>query len=218
MLNITGDYMQQAAGTLQIELAGNGGLPGNDFDQLSVTGNTTLAGTLQILPIAGFVPEYGDRFEVLTYGSLTGRFDAIAGAVVDDGLTLAPDFGATAMTLEAALPGDGDLNGLVNFNDFVLITNNFSNSGTDWNQGNFNLDGLTNFHDFVILTNHFGAVASNQSTPEPSGVALLCMGILFTRHRGRKGVHLGHCDRIMRRDKSEERRRVWSLEFREDRH
>ena len=54
---------------------------------------------------------------------------------------------------------DGDLNGVVNFDDFVLITNHFEATGTGWAQGNYNLDEVTNFDDFVILTNHFEMMA-----------------------------------------------------------
>lgn len=51
--------------------------------------------------------------------------------------------------------GDGDLNKVVDFDDFVLLTNNFDQFPRGWGQGNFNLDDETNFDDFVILTNNF---------------------------------------------------------------
>ena len=67
--------MQEAGGTLQIEL---GGLtPVSQYDRLSVTGAATLDGTLNAVPINGFVPSVGDSFTVLLYGSHTDAFSTI---------------------------------------------------------------------------------------------------------------------------------------------
>ena len=46
-LTINGDYTQGPGGTLQEEIAGT--TPGTQFDQLVVTGDVTLDGTLAIL-------------------------------------------------------------------------------------------------------------------------------------------------------------------------
>lgn len=77
--------------------------------------------------------------------------------------------------------GDGDLNKIVNFADFVLLSNNFDLTGTGWKQGNFNLDTLTNFVDFVELSNRFGMVFTSgdpKQVPEPAALIVMCVGIL----------------------------------------
>ena len=69
------DYQQGAGATLRIELGGY--TPGTEYDQLVVGGNATLAGTLELRSINGFVPQPGDEFQVLTCGSQTGQFSRI---------------------------------------------------------------------------------------------------------------------------------------------
>ena len=54
-----------------------------------------------------------------------------------------------------------DLNMQINFTDFVSLSTNFGSSGTGWAQGNFNLDDITNFEDFVLLTNNYAADLSS---------------------------------------------------------
>jgi hypothetical protein len=78
------NYQQGAGGTLRIELGGHN--PGTNYDQLVVGGNASLAGTLELLLIKGFVPQPGDQFQILTCGSQTGAFSqinapALSGAV-----------------------------------------------------------------------------------------------------------------------------------------
>ena len=70
--------------------------------------------------------------------------------------------------------GDADLNLMVNFNDFVSLSNDFGVTGTGWARGNFNTDDNTNFNDFVALSNNFGlSFISASNVPEPAGVGLL---------------------------------------------
>ena len=55
-----------------------------------------------------------------------------------------------------AIPGDADLDGDVDLDDFVILKTNFGVEGTDWGQANFNADNTTDLDDFVILKSHFG--------------------------------------------------------------
>ena len=78
------------------------------------------------------------------------------------------------VTLATAF-GDGNLNQIVNFEDFVFVSNNFNAPATGWATGNYNLDTLTNFQDFVLLSNNFGTDLTSPSAIVPeaaSGVAL----------------------------------------------
>ena len=84
--------------------------------------------------------------------------------------------------------GDGNLDKVVNFEDFVFISNNFGSPGTGWLTGNFNLDTLTNFEDFVLLSNNFGVTfpsgSDESAVPEPtSWVVLMVGGVLGLRCR-----------------------------------
>jgi hypothetical protein len=52
--------------------------------------------------------------------------------------------------------GDADLNGTVDFNDFVILANHFGASPGGWAAANFDFDGTVGFSDFVALANNFG--------------------------------------------------------------
>lgn len=71
-LRVVGNYLQGSLGSLDLEI---GGLLPGQYDQLSVTGNALLAGTLNISFIDGFLPRVGDRFDLFQVG---GSFDASA--------------------------------------------------------------------------------------------------------------------------------------------
>ncbi len=60
--------------------------------------------------------------------------------------------------IEAVLetkPGDADLDGDIDFRDFLELVSNFGNEG-GWADGDFNGDGMVNFEDFTILANSYG--------------------------------------------------------------
>jgi hypothetical protein len=82
-LTILGDYTQTPSGVLTIEVAGTN--PGTDYDVLNVTGNATLGGTLNIVPITGYQPPPQQNYDVVTYNSHSGNFDS-----VNSGYTASP--------------------------------------------------------------------------------------------------------------------------------
>jgi T5SS/PEP-CTERM-associated repeat protein len=68
----------------------------------------------------------------------------------------------------SALLGDANVDGTVNFSDFVILSQNFGNPGT-WHKANFNSSATIDFNDFVILSQHFGQTSSFSNltvTPE----------------------------------------------------
>ena len=87
-----------------------------------------------------------------------------------------------------SLPGDGNLDVRVNFDDFVLITNNFTTIDTLVSQGNFNTDNVTNCDDFVVVTNNFNGIALGANTPEP-GVFVLLSLVSLSRLPRRTFLH-----------------------------
>lgn len=74
---VTGNYMQQVSGSLQIEVGGT--VSATQYDLLSVTGNVTLGGQLELRMLNGFLPVATDTFTVLTVGgTLSGAFSNVA--------------------------------------------------------------------------------------------------------------------------------------------
>jgi|SoiMethySBSTD1v2_1073268.scaffolds.fasta_scaffold3935482_1 hypothetical protein len=71
-----GNYTQTSGGVLVLKIAND-----SDYDSLAVSGLATLAGTLNVTPLAG-VPEVALQsplvvFEAVTYGSRSGTFGTI---------------------------------------------------------------------------------------------------------------------------------------------
>lgn len=52
--------------------------------------------------------------------------------------------------------GDVNLDGRVNFNDFITVAENFGKSNTTWGEGDFDGNGVTDFSDFLLLAENFG--------------------------------------------------------------
>lgn len=87
------------------------------------------------------------------------------------------------------LPGDTNLDGAVDFNDFLRLADNFSKGRKDWSDGDFNGDKTVNFTDFLVLAKNFsaGRGAATAAVPEPTGVGLAMFGVLgLIGFRGRR--------------------------------
>lgn len=66
---------------------------------------------------------------------------------------------ATTLLVRATLAGDADLSGTVDFNDFLVLQNNFGQPGGTYAQADFNYDGVDDFNDFLMLQNSFNQIA-----------------------------------------------------------
>ena len=106
-----------------------------------------------------------------------------------------------AYLLKLAFAGDADGDDDADFNDFLVLQNNFGHSGTAaaFLPSDFNYDGVTDFNDFLILQNHFGtslsgtgtaaltisqvaalqAFASANAVPEPATLAVAISSLSF---------------------------------------
>ncbi len=77
-ITVTGDFTLGNDATYKCELKDLTGA-GTGHDQIDVSGNTTIAGTLDII-LDGYSPDDADMFDILKYGgSLSGTFSAISG-------------------------------------------------------------------------------------------------------------------------------------------
>lgn len=75
---ITGTYEQTMTGTLAVDV---GGLtPVTQFDRVTVSGNATLDGRIDVTLVNGFSASDGNMFRILTYPNVTGEFDDLTGA------------------------------------------------------------------------------------------------------------------------------------------
>jgi hypothetical protein len=98
VLTISGNYVQGPGGTLVVELGGT--VAGTDYDQLVISGNAALDGTLAVVPSTSPVVP-GTAYEVITYGSRTGDFSTFS---TPAGSTFVVTPGATSYRVDAPLP------------------------------------------------------------------------------------------------------------------
>jgi hypothetical protein len=97
VLTIQGDFVQDDTGILDIQLGGS--VAGTDYDQLVVTGNASLGGTLRLSTIDGAGLQPGSSFDVLRYASTSGAF---ASTVQPAQANVLATTGLTAYSLQLA--------------------------------------------------------------------------------------------------------------------
>ena len=124
----------------------------------------------------GFVPLPSQSFTVLHFGQRQGNVQVrnLTGLA---GLIVSEVYDATSLTLPtSALPGDVNLDGVVDGSDFNTWNSHKFTVGGNWLTGDFNGDGATDGTDFNIwnahkFTSHPGVV------PEPC-LAMVAVGFL----------------------------------------
>ena len=182
-LQFGGDVVFGPDSSLRIELGGT--TPGTTYDQLQVAGKLTLDGTLDIALINGFTPTAGDSIQIFTFASRSGDFDRITGIDLGQGLYLNPTFSPAGLTLTTtqASPGDADLNGMVNADDYLLTDRGFLGRLNGWGNGDFNHDGHVDIADYFLidlaLSSRPAPAAPAVPVPEPSTFFAVILAIPF---------------------------------------
>jgi hypothetical protein len=180
VLTVEGNYVQTSTGTLQIEI---GGLAADtEYDQLVVTGDVNLNGTLRLEFINGFLPKLGDTFDFLQVGgSLTGDFSQVQIRGIHSDWDFEFVRGGTNLQLRSlsnaapVLPGDFNEDGSVDAADYVVWRNG---QGTLYTED-----------DHQIWRANFGRTSGNAaaqelfSVPEPTALVHLVFGMLATSRR-----------------------------------
>ena len=130
---IIGNYTQQAGATLQIEIGGP--FAGGTYDLVSITGNATLGGQLQLAMLNGFIPSASNTFTVLNAaGSISGVFSNVT---TGQRLTTIDGIGSFLVHYG---PGSA-------FNQNQIVLTNFELVALP---GDFNHDGLVDAGDYVV--------------------------------------------------------------------
>ena len=130
----------------------------------------------------------GNAWEaVLTAPQMSGeprQLDIFAQAT-DDGNAKSPDgVDVRAMLLTVAVPGDTDLDGDVDGDDFVALAVHYTGTGgtgKTWAAGDFDGDGNVDGNDFVALAvNYTGTIESPTASQPPSQLASLAQNEAVT--------------------------------------
>ena len=109
-------------------------------------------------------------------------------------------FGLDNFILHTALDGDANVDGNVDFGDFLVLSSKFGKPGT-WEDGDFDQNGEVQFSDFLFLAQNFGAqnfgaqnlghdTGTIAGVPEASGFTSVWLGcflcLYFSRSLLRK--------------------------------
>jgi len=183
-LTVAGDVTWQSGSFFDVELAGV--TPETQFDKLVIDGAATLAGTLHVDLLDGFIPAVGTTFEVLTAsGGVTGTF---ADVTWSGSTSWEVQYGPNSATLVAAAPSfeaDYDEDGDVDSDDLNRWTTNFG-TGTAHAQGDGDADCDVDGSDFLLWQRQLGGGvtpptgAAATAVPEPAGLIIFAFGALFT--------------------------------------
>lgn len=206
IVNVTGNMILTGTATLQIEIGGF--TPGAEHDQVNVGQTLALGGRLDITNWNGFQILPGDEFTVLTFGTRANDFASMTfTGNTFAGLGVQRVFTANSMIVKGTgLAGDANLDGSVDFDDLLILAQNYNTSGANWFSGDFNRTGTVNFDDLLLVAQNYGqhlltseivagdvntlgqAFASDFAlargmTPEPAAVGLIALMALNRRRR-----------------------------------
>jgi len=123
--------------------------------------------------------------KTITVNSAADWITVISGAVTQqDGTAINPwQTGTTywgypalnAIQIVKLVTGDADLNGKVDFQDYLALESSFGNTVTHGTGADFDNNGVIDFQDYLALESNFGAGAVVE-TPEPMTLSLLGLG------------------------------------------
>ena len=86
VVTVTGNLALTGTTTTTMELAGNGGVAGTDYDKTTVSGQITFAGTLNIISYNSYNLAQAGTYHLFTFGGETGDFTlvSVAGTALTD--------------------------------------------------------------------------------------------------------------------------------------
>ncbi|MGC4033139.1 MAG: PEP-CTERM sorting domain-containing protein [Tepidisphaeraceae bacterium] len=161
---------------------------------LSGAGGADIQGGSLVLDYTGGSSPVASVKSILDLG-YAGNFATgqIKGTTLAANRTLGYGDSGTAVTIRVTLAGDADLDGDVDFNDFLVLQSKFGQANTRFDEANFNYDGFTDFNDFLALQANFGQSVTGDEVaftsaqvaamtafasvvPEPASLTLIGMG------------------------------------------
>ena len=148
---------------------------GSQYDAIDVAGSATLAGSVAVCAINGFVPLPGQSFNVLGFASRSGDVNVI-NQTPYAGLHFNKVYSGTSLSLAAsATAGDANLDGKVDVTDLGILATDWQLSEKNWLGADFSGDGTVDVTDLGLLATNwqFGVGSPGASLDE----ALASLGL-----------------------------------------
>ena len=173
-----GDLVLSLVTRVEIELGGI--LAGDDYDVLDINGTVALDGTLDVTLIERFLPELGNTFQIMCFGSAVGDFAQYDGLDLDGGLVLVPSLLSDSLVLTTALAGDLNGDGFVGGDDLDIVRSYWGQTATPGNRlhGDVSGDGFVGRDDLDMVRAQWGegTPPGPAEVPEPATSVLLTLG------------------------------------------
>ncbi len=178
-----GSVALDAANTLFIEIGGE--VLGDDYDSLTIAGEATLNGLLDVSVLEGYMPPPGMQFTVLTASDITDNGLVLAGSAANQFDMLVSSTSVVLQAIAAGLDGDYNNDGVVNLADYAVWRDNLgATAGTLPNDPHTGAIGVAQYSTWK---SNFGANSASGSAasqianvPEPSALILLGVGFALT--------------------------------------
>lgn len=164
-IDFSGDVTFNSTATLVIELGG--AVPCSEYDQLNISNTLTINNAaFELLLINGFIPQFGDSFDVLNWGVLSGSgFSSIDTNAATLPHPLEWDFSLLLLTGEVVVGvltiADGDLapfdnpDGIINAADVLIATQLVLEQRVagplQYAHGDMNDDDIINIADLLLI-------------------------------------------------------------------
>jgi hypothetical protein len=161
-----------------------GGLSqGAQYDCFDVHGKLDLAGALRVSLINGYVPEFGDSFDILNWTTLAGEFSSLQLPALNGLRWDVSQLHTTGVLAVAPMfEADFDGNGRVEAADRAAWQLGFGSTSAHRADGDATNDGQVDGTDFLIWQRQLGsgASATSSTTVVPEPAAALLAAIAFS--------------------------------------
>jgi autotransporter-associated beta strand protein len=166
-----------SGGCLQIQI---GGLDrGIDLDGVDVLDfGANLNGEIELIQFNGFVPQVGDRFEILTVtGSQLFNTSIVDGFGLPAGRLWRQFSDADSLFVTiGGIDGDANFDGKVDIQDLFILAQNWQAFDKLWTDADFTFDGNVNVADLTVLARNW-QVGVGSPLGMPLNTALATLGL-----------------------------------------
>jgi hypothetical protein len=186
-MHVTGDYVQGSDGQSGI-IVDPSLKPANGQTALIIDGSASLAGTLTVTRSNQFIPQVGDRFQLMRYGSLNGRFSRFEGAAINDDRYFALEYyddhlDLLVLSATTGLAGDLNSDGTVDAADYVAWRERL---GTQYTAVDYDVWRM----NFGRSTVGASGASPAGTTPEPSILSQVMVLAFLAAARRRTNLRL----------------------------